>query len=313
MSHVLILGGAGFIGSNLAKGLLREGYRITIADRIIPSEELSKEFDSVKYSIGEFSDLNFIKNLFRQEQVDCVIHLISSLIPSSDYRAFINDLSIQNGSGMELIRIMQENGCNKIVFFSTGGAIYGKNGNRPNLESDAPSPINYYGYSKLIYEEFLKLSSRLNNLQYLILRPSNPYGKGQNPMGKQGLISVSLGRLINNLPIEIWGDGTVVRDYIHINDLTDALIRLLQKNCWNEIFNIGSGEGKTVNELMAIIKNATGFDFHPQYKPSRSIDVPMNILDISKLKKETGWSPRISIKDGIKLYWDDLKNQTNIR
>jgi UDP-glucose 4-epimerase len=202
---------------------------------------------------------------------------------------------------------MMNNGCRKIVYFSSGGTVYGNNGKDINSETDALCPLNYYGYSKLALEEFYRLSSRIHKINHIIIRPSNPYGAGQNLFGKQGLITVSLGRILQNKPIEIWGDGKVIRDYIHIQDLSKATNSLIESDAENQVFNIGSGIGHSVNEIIEMIHEVTGKDTGTEFKPARPVDIPVNILSIDKITSATQWQPSIKLKDGIALLWNEMR------
>ena len=156
-------------------------------------------------------------------------------------------------------------------------------------------------------EEFYRLSSRTHDINHIIIRPSNPYGTGQNLFGKQGLITVALGRILQNKPIEIWGDGKVIRDYIHIQDLSKAITSLIESNVENQVFNIGSGLGHSVNEIIEMIHEVTGKNTGTEFKPSRPVDIPVNILSIDKITSATQWQPSIKLKDGIALLWNEMR------
>jgi UDP-glucose 4-epimerase len=256
---------------------------------------------------GSISDTSHLRNVFNQEPFDCIVHLISSLIPSSGYDEFFADRDINLAAGYEIVKNMMNNGCRKIVYFSSGGTVYGNNGKDINSETDALCPLNYYGYSKLALEEFYRLSSRIHKINHIIIRPSNPYGAGQNLFGKQGLITVSLGRILQNKPIEIWGDGKVIRDYIHIQDLSKATNSLIESDAENQVFNIGSGIGHSVNEIIEMIHEVTGKDTGTEFKPARPVDIPVNILSIDKITSATQWQPSIKLKDGIALLWNEMR------
>lgn len=307
MARVLVLGGSGFIGSNLIWLLLQDGHLITNFDRPGTSPINFSSFESYRYIPGYISDSSHLRNVFNQEPYDCVIHLVSSLIPSSGYDNFLNDREINLTAGYEIVNNMISNGCNKIIYFSSGGTVYGNNGKEINSEDDRLCPVTYYGYSKLAMEEFLRVSSRIHPINYLIVRPSNPYGMGQNLFGKQGLIAVALGKILQNQEIEIWGDGKVVRDYLHINDLSRAIGLLVSSDCKNEVFNIGSGSGKSVNDIVNIIHEVTGENTGLSFKSARLVDIPVNILSIEKIKQKLDWTPTICLEDGIALLWKEMK------
>ncbi len=307
MARLLILGGSGFIGSNLIGVTLNAGHTITNFDRPGTSPDQFNAHIAYRFVPGYLNDNSHLRNVFNQEPYDCVVHLVSSLIPSSGYDEFFNDRDVNLTACYEIVKNMMNNGCRKIIYFSSGGTVYGNNGKEINHESDDLCPQTYYGYSKLAIEEFLKFSSRTHDINHLIVRPSNPYGSGQNLFGKQGLISVALGKILQNQPIEIWGDGHVIRDYLHISDLSHAISALIDSKEKNEVFNIGSGVGHSVNQILDIIHNVTGLNTGVVYKPSRPVDIPLNILAIDKLKQKTGWQPRVDLKNGIALLWKEMQ------
>jgi UDP-glucose 4-epimerase len=304
MNSILILGGAGFIGTNLSQILSEKGYNITIVDQFYYQNLHSK----IKFIQGNFSDANFLGGLFRKEKFDVVIHLVSSLIPSSDYSDFNNGKDLNSFATFELIKIMLENNSNKLIFFSSGGTIYGNCNSELINENEKLKPQNYYGFSKLLIEEYIQFQARVNNLKYVIVRPSNPYGFGQKIHSKQGLIAVALGKILNNQPIDIWGDGSVVRDYLHISDLCLAISAILKNDNWQKIYNLGSGEGVSVKNLLKLIENIIEKKIEISYHPSRLVDVHSNVLDITKIKNETCWKPEIPLITGIKELWETISN-----
>lgn len=307
MVRLLILGGSGFIGSNLIGTLLDSGYTITNFDRPGTSPAHFNSHPAYRFVPGYLSDNSHLRNVFNQEPYDCVVHLVSSLIPSSGYDEFFNDREVNLTAGYEIVKNMMSNGCRRIIYFSSGGTIYGKNGKEINSENDELCPLTYYGYSKLAMEEFLKFSSRIHPINHLIVRPSNPYGSGQNLFGKQGLITVALGKILQDQPIEIWGDGQVIRDYLHVRDLSNAIQALIASSAENEVFNIGSGQGHSVNEIVKIIHKVTERNTGVEYKPARPVDIPVNILSIDKITYQTGWKPEVNLEAGIAILWKAMQ------
>lgn len=304
--RVLILGGNGFIGRNLTASLLKAGAEVHICDR--PGTASNQEHPSHRlfFYAGDLSNKEYIHSCIQKGPFDWVIHLACSLIPSSGYDEFIRERELNLTAGFELTRAMAHYGSRKLLFFSSGGAIYGNNGLSVNDETAPLSPLNHYGFAKLAMEEFIRFQARSQQIEYIIVRPSNPYGAGQNLFGKQGLIAVTLGKLIQEQAIEIWGDGKVVRDYLHIRDLCSAIQLLIESDITNETFNIGSGNGTSVNEVLQTIRNVTGNELPVEYLPSRSVDVPVNVLDVSKLKQLTGWNAHISMEEGIAELWKEM-------
>lgn len=308
MSKILILGGAGFIGSNLTELLINSGEEVIVFGKKESNyQNLNSIFNKIKIIKGDFNDSQVIEKIFNKNKIDIVIHLISNIIPGT--RLDIATNSTELISTMKLLDIMQKNKVNKIVFFSSGGAIYGKNGKSINHEDDQNNPINFYGWIKLSIEKYIQMCRYAYGINYIILRPSNAYGKNQNIYGNQGIVAVALGNLIQNKQIKIWGNGEIIRDYIYIDDLCRALLLLIQKNKWNDIYNVGSGKGTSINKVLEIIKKTTSINFNIHYKEGRNIDVPINVLDVSKLKNNIRWDNLTDLEQGIKIMRKRLKKQ----
>ena len=209
------------------------------------------------------------------------------------------------------VRLMQL--CSKMkvqfVFFSSGGTVYGERKTVvPFLETDPKEPISYYGLSKQMIENSILFENRVSNLQYLILRPSNPFGPGQNINGRQGLIAVALGKVLSGEPITIWGDGSSIRDYIYISDLAKIVTDLLEANTSNLIVNIGSGKGYSIKQVLNIINNIVDEEIQVEYTPSRKNDVSNMILDTTLLKTLVRVN-NTPIELGIKQFYEYEKKR----
>ncbi len=304
MKNILILGGSGFIGSNLVKHFLNKGENLIVFSKN-KNNNLIPFINKIKIINGNFVDSKIIEKILNEEKIDIVIHLISNVIPGTKFDKIINDIDVELISTMKLVNSLAQKKI-KLIFFSTGGAIYGNNKKSLYNEKDTTTPINYYGWLKLATEKYIEMQHEINNLDYLIIRPSNIYGKNQNIYGRQGLIAVTLGKIINKEDVEIWGNGEVTRDYLHIEDLCKAIHMLMKNNKWNNIYNIGSGKGVSINEILKIIKNITNKNFKIKYTEKRKIDSLHNALDTTKLKKTIKWDNLITLEDGIKKTWDNI-------
>lgn len=296
---VLILGGFGFIGTNLTEELIkRGGYEIFIFEAenvVIHNPELLK---NVKIYYGDFHNEEDYEIIFKENMIDMVFHLIGTTIPASSNKSIIFDINSNLINTINLLNIMVKYNCKNIIFFSSGGTVYGHPKNmKKKKESDSKNPICSYGIVKLTIEKYLHLYNYLYGLNYLILRPSNPFGEYHNNL-KQGLINVILKKVLNRETVEIWGDGTVVRDYIYIKDLVKIIVDLIEKKIQNEIINIGSGKGYSINNIIKIIQNEIG-NFQLEYKDARQVDIPYIVLNINKLEKFIDIN-LTSIEDGIK-------------
>lgn len=305
MSNILIIGGAGFIGSNLIKSL-QDSHNIFVYDIQDVTNSRQEQF---KYTVpifyGKLNNHDYLFRVLEENLIDTIIHLASGILPGSLRKEYFKEYITVIIPTIKLLQFSSAHKI-KIIFFSSGGTIYGLTQSQKVKESVRACPICYYGFSKQILEDSIMFEHRTSGLDYLIIRPSNPYGPGQNIQGKQGLISTSIGKILNNKKIVIWGDGNIVRDYFYIDNLSYAIRELIQLNVKNEIFNIGSGKGYSVNEILLELRNLTNIDFNVEYTVGRAVDVPYLVLDNSKLKRFIPFSPT-SLKAGLKQFFNYLK------
>lgn len=282
--NILLLGGLGFIGSNLIEEFLRnDQYNIiafslkeTAADRI-------NLFKNIKIYLGDFGSKNDLERIFRENKIDIVFHLISTTTPSNSNEKMIFDIESNLINTIKLLDLIRKYDAGKIVFFSSGGTIYGIGDGRGKFsESDSSRPICSYGIIKDAVEKYLFMYNYLYGLQYLVLRVSNPYGEYHNSE-KQGIINVVLKNILKGESVNIWGDGEIIRDYLYVGDLAKIVAQLIEKDIFNEVINIGSGAGHSVNEIISVIGEVTG-NVDVVRKEARKADVPRVILDNKKLQ-----------------------------
>ncbi len=298
MAKCLVLGGNGFIGSHLAEGLVQNGYDVTIFDSFKHGEEnLDAIIDKVEIVKGDFLNESDVCNSLKD--VDLVFHYISTTTPATAVEDPVFDIRSNLISSVKLFQNAEKNNVKKIIYASSGGTIYGNTGNIPVSENAPLNPVNPYSISKLAIENYLHYFKSLYGIDYQILRYSNPYGERQNPNGKQGVIPAFLNNIKNGKPPLIYGDGTMVRDYIYIKDAIDATIALLEKRTNQNIFNIGSGKGTSLNELIEIMSGIFGYEIVPEH-----VEPPINytrkiILDISRIREEIDWIPATDITEGL--------------
>lgn len=304
--NILILGGFGFIGTNLTEELLKRGnYNIIIFEANKVFIQNPDILSNVKIYYGDFHNEKDYEIIFKENKIDMIIHLIGTTIPSLSNESIIYDINSNLINTINLLNMMRKYKINHIVFSSSGGTVYGIL-NKEHRENDATTPICSYGIIKLTIEKYLILYNYLYGINYLILRPSNPFGEYHlNP--KQGLINVVLEKILKGEIIEIWGDGSVLRDFIYIKDLVRIFADLIEKKIQNNIINIGTGRGYSVNEILTIIKREIG-EFSLKYVEGRKVDIPHVILNIDKLQSIVDIN-LTSIEEGIRKTYDWLKKK----
>jgi UDP-glucose 4-epimerase len=302
---VLVLGGLGFIGSHLIDALLQDGHRVRCFDRphILPLG--GRHLDNAKFELYE-GDLTSEADMV-EALVDCDVcfHLISTTLPKSSNADPIFDVESNVLGTLRLLTHALSSGLKKVIFASSGGTVYGIPTTTPILETHATEPVVSYGITKLAIEKYLGLFHKLHGLDYTVLRLANPYGERQRTHASQGAVAVFMGKVLRGEPVEIWGDGSVVRDYIYISDVVSALMASLRPS-QEHVFNIGAGKGQSLNEVLISIEQVTGISAHRRYLPARAFDVPVSVLNIGHAKKFLGWSPTVSFEDGLQRFSDWL-------
>ncbi|MCX6157562.1 MAG: NAD-dependent epimerase/dehydratase family protein [Ignavibacteriota bacterium] len=306
MNNCIIYGGGGFIGSHLCEELLKRNYNVTIFDKINFAKDNIKNFkDKIKVIEGDFN--NEYDLLSSLDGIDYVYHLVSSTLPASSNDNPVYDVESNLISTLRLLQDVVKRKIKKVIFVSSGGTVYGIPKAIPIPEDHSRQPICSYGITKKTIEDYLYMFSYLYNLDYTVFRLANPYGERQNPLYAQGVIPVFLKKILLKEEIVIWGDGSVRRDYIYIKDAIMPLVNSLEHKSEYKVFNLGSGEGYSVNELLEMIKKVTNMDAKVKYVAGRKLDVPVSVLDISLLKKEMNYAPKIEIEKGIEITYNYLK------
>jgi len=294
----LVLGGKGFIGSHLVNAILSTGMPVRVFDRAEAESLIAPALSSqVEMIEGDFEDAASVAAAL--EGCDICFHLISTTLPKSSNDAPGYDLQSNALSTINLLEQAHKTGLKKIIFLSSGGTVYGTSNYIPINESHPTDPLCSYGITKLTIEKYLELYRSLYGIDYTVLRVSNPYGEGQRLSANQGVVAVFLGRALNNEKITIWGDGSVVRDYIYIGDVICSLMAVMNYSGNEHIFNIGSGIPLTLLELLATVESVVGKKLMLEYMPTRSLDVPINVLDVTRAKQELNWMPKVSLSDGL--------------
>jgi UDP-glucose 4-epimerase len=290
----LVLGGNGFIGSQLVPSLLKQGYVITLFDH--SNHQSFPPNQAIKIIKGDLSNPADVA----KAMVGCDIcfHLISTVVPESSNIDPIFDINNNLVGTINLLNQAVENGIKKIIFISSGGTVYGNPQELPISEEHPTNPLCSYGIIKLTIEKYLDLYFQLYQLDYIVLRVSNVFGFVSNS-STCSVINVFFERMRRDLPIHIWGDGTVVRDYIHVSDVITALIKSIFYTGSTKIFNIGSGSGLSLNEVVERMENLYRKKIHRIYSAGRKFDVIANILAIKRARCHLEWLPETTFIDGL--------------
>ena len=308
MTNCLILGGSGFIGSHLAEALIKRDLNVKIfGDFKSGMRNIASIADRIEIIKGDFQNTSDLS--LAMQDVDCIFHYISTTNPASSFDNPVYDIETNVISSVRMMEIALKNNVKKIIFPSTGGTIYGDARKIPISEDEPANPLNPYAISKLTIEKYLHYFFTQYGMDYLVLRYSNPYGERQNPLGNQGVIPIFLNKIRQNEAPQIFGDGYSLRDYIYIDDAISATMNVFDKRSNEKIFNVGSGNGTSINELIEIMNEVTGKEICPVYISDNKRYIKKIVLDISRIKK-TGWSQKTGLREGITRTWNWINNQT---
>ena len=304
MKTVLLLGGFGFLGTNVIKmidEMLAQSYSVVVLDRIL-GHPFGLKFDCVKkVYVGDFSDESLLKSIFEENDIDIVIHSLSTTIPLGTNNARF-DIETNLVPTIKLLDCMLEHQVNDIVFISSGGAIYGNSYDGAHKEDENAYPISSYGVVKLTIEKYLMYYASYYGLKPLVLRLSNPYGPYHYSM-KQGLVNVALATALENDRFVVWGDGTAEKDYIYVRDFVSIMFRLVDKGVHSKVINVGSGQVASVNQILGEIKQMIP-SFAWEYKEASKLDVSHFELDTTLLGSYIGTYAFVKLDEGIKMTYE---------
>jgi UDP-glucose 4-epimerase len=305
---ITVFGGGGFIGSTIVDRLLRDGHEICVFEhpRVTPYREFGSS-ENVRWQTGDLTSVHDVTEAI--DGADIVIHLVSTTLPKSSNDDPIYDVQSNLVSTLQLLNAMVARGVGKIVFISSGGTVYGDPVYLPIDEKHPTNPKVSYGISKLAIEKYLLLYQQQHGIKTNILRVANPYGERQRVETAQGAIAVFLDKALRGQAIEIWGDGTVTRDYLYVGDVAEAFARAIQYDGNESVFNISSGRGTSLNDIIGKIEDILGHPIARTYRPGRPFDVPVSVLDNSLAQKELGWKPEVLLNAGMQKTAAWLRDQ----
>lgn len=303
---ITILGAAGFIGTNLALKLLEDNHDLLLIDE---KEEYFVNnpvscCEGVTTAAIDYTTLYGLDKLIQDS--DIIYHLISTTNPTTSNKNINDEISVNISDSIKILDVCVKAKVKRVIFISSGGTVYGK-GQCPLSETDSTDPITSYGIQKLAIEKLLFLYNHIYGLDYRIVRLSNPYGPYQRPNGKLGAVTTFTYQAINDAEIKVYGDGSVVRDYIYIDDAVNAIINITFRDCEYKLYNVGSGVGISLNELLALIAEVVGETLTITYSGNRSVDLKENYLNVERYENEMGRIVHTDLKNGIKKTADFLR------
>lgn len=301
--RIVIIGGNGFIGSSFIEYACDKDAEIICCD----FKEAGKEKNGVIYIRMEEENIDFYRNLLKEN--DIVIILKWQGVPATFMDMGRNLVENNIVGTMVLIEACVEKKVQKIIFASSGGAIYGNCNRLPIREEDAAAPISLYAVQKLMVEEYLMYVNRVHEINTIILRIANPFGPYQKPFTGQGIIATFLACNVLGKQAEIYGDGNYVRDYIYIDDLMTCIMQVCCDKMKSGIYNVGSGKGTSIFEICEMIERVTGIKMHYSEHEIGKGQVLNNILDCSKIEREIGWKACMDVEAGIERMFPIIRKR----
>ncbi len=291
----LVLGAGGFLGSALCTALQQQGAVVHAYGRSLSAAPPS---GGALWTEARFDDAPALTAALQGQEM--VFHLLSSSLPESSNRNPAADVAAQVIPSILLLELCRAARVRKLVFASSGGTVYGIPSAVPTPEGASTAPITAYGVNKLMIERYLELFRHLYGLDYHVLRIANPYGPGQSPFKKQGVVAAILHRALSGSAIELWGTGEVTRDFIHVDDVSSAFMAAARYSGPHRTMNVGSGHGRSLNQLVRDVRDVLHQPaLEVVRKSARAADVPISILDTALIRGETEWQPEVEWMDGL--------------
>jgi len=300
---VALIGAGGFFGTNLALYLSPQIEDVRCFGL---SQSFPDAMRAIRWTSGDIASSSLVEVL---AGCDTVIHLASTSVPGTDLE-ISKDAEANLMTSLHLFDRCVDCGVRQVIFISSGGTVYGPSSRVPIAESAPTQPITPYGLVKLTIERYLEVYARLRGLDYRIVRISNLYGPYQNIIKMQGVVTSFLVKALRNEALEIWGNGSIVRDYVYVEDAVEAMVAVMRYQGAKRIFNIGSGVGTSVNQIVASIEKLLERKLKVKYRLGRAVDVPVNILDCTLARNELGWHAKTGFLTGLEKtkYWLSMQN-----
>lgn len=296
---ILVTGGAGFIGSHLVDALIKKKHKVFVIDNL--STGFQKNVNpKAKFHKTDLTNHKKIEAIIKKGKPEVIFHLAAQIDVRKSVADPVFDANSNILASINLIKLASQYKVKKIIFSSTGGAIYGDTKNRPTSESESEWPLSPYGIAKLTIDKFLNYYREVHGLNFISLRYGNVYGPRQNPHGEAGVVAIFLNKMFRGEQPVINGDGQQTRDYVFVEDVVNANLLALQHFPKTGIYNVGAGKETDVNQLFREINRHFGNKFKEIHGPAKIGEQKTSCLSFAKIKKNFGWTPKTNFPDGIK-------------
>jgi UDP-glucose 4-epimerase len=305
--NALVTGGAGFIGSHLVDRLLQEGHKVSVVDNLSTGKLKNLNPGATFYH----TDITHssLQDIFQREQPDLVFHLAAQISVSESTKDPVHDGEVNVIGTLRLLEAVRRFGIEKFIYSSTGGALYGDPVATPCDEHTPIKPLSPYGLSKYLAEQYVELYHRLYHLNYTVLRYGNVYGPRQDPHGEAGVVAIFSQTMLEGKQPRIFGEGDQERDFVYVGDVVNANILAITRGD-GKAFNIGTGQGTNVNRVFEALRDITQYKWDAEHRASRPGEVHKISLECKKAIDELGWSPQVSLEEGLELTAEFFRKNT---
>ena len=292
----LVTGGAGFIGSHLVARLLDEGHPVAVIDDLSAGKLRNLDQRATFYHADITSPA--VQDIINREQPDILFHLAGQTSVRHSSRDPVQDAQTNVIGALRLLEAVRRSGVDKVIYSSTGGALYGDPETVPCTEDTPILPLSPYGMSKYLAEQYVELYGRRYRLHYTILRYGNVYGPRQDPYGESGVVAIFTEAMLKGESPTIYGDGEQERDFVYVSDVVEANLKAMTRGD-DEVFNIGTGQGASVNQIFKTLREITGCNLDAQHAAVRTGEVRRISLDCARANRRLGWSPQVGLREGL--------------
>ncbi len=294
---VLVTGGAGFIGSHVVDRLILEGHEVVVVDNLSTGKRrnINRAARFYKTDIQSWR----LERVFRNERPSVVMHLAAQMDVRKSVEDPVFDAQVNVLGMLNVLEQAVKHGVRKIIFSSSGGAIYGEQEMFPASETHITQPLSPYGLSKLCGEQYLSYYQRIGGIQMVNLRYANVYGPRQDPHGEAGVVAIFIQKLLNNEQAIINGNGRQTRDFVFVDDVVEANLAVMGQEIQGT-YNVGTGMETSINDLFRILVEHTGSRCKELHGPAKKGEQARSVIDSTKLRHDLSWEPRVELTEGLK-------------
>jgi len=294
---VLVTGGAGFIGSHVVDRLILEGHEVVVVDNLATGKRrnINRAARFYKMDIQSWR----LERVFRNERPNVVMHLAAQMDVRKSVEDPMFDAQVNVLGTLNVLQQAVKHGVRKVIFSSSGGAIYGEQETYPAPETHVMKPLSPYGLSKLCGEQYLSYFQRVSGLQAVSLRYANVYGPRQDPEGEAGVVAIFIQKMLNGEQAVINGNGRQTRDFVFVDDVVEANLAMMGQETQGT-YNVGTGVETSINDLFRILVQHTGSTCKEMHGPAKKGEQARSVIDSAKLRHEVSWDPKADLSDGLK-------------